>query len=77
MVLAKKELELLKKALEAKCQIALKLYFLNKHLYLTEDTPDGGFYRFIPDSLTKEGNIDFSSGKLQIAVLNGEKTEGH
>ena len=50
--------------------------FLKKHLYLTEDTPDGGFYRFIPDSLTKEGNIDSSSGKLQIAVLNGDNQEG-
>ena len=34
---------------------------MKKHLYLTEDTPDGGFYHFIPDSLTKEGNIDRDS----------------
>ena len=50
--------------------------FLHKHLYLTEDTPDGGFYRFIPDGLTKDGKINFSSGKLQIAVLNGDSQEG-
>ena len=49
---------------------------MKKQFYLTEVTPDGGFYSFIQDSLTKEGNIDFSSGKLQIAVLNGDNQEG-
>ena len=35
-----------------------------------------GFTVSFQNSLTKEGNIDFSSGKLQIAVLNGDNQKG-
>lgn len=46
----------------------------NHHLYLTEDLPDGRFYRFRPDGLV-DGHADFSSGTLEVLrVLSG--TEG-
>jgi len=38
---------------------------LNQCLYLTEDAPDGGFYRFRPD----RGLADLRSGQLEIASL--------
>lgn len=37
-----------------------------QQLYLTEDTGDGGFYRFTPDSYP-----DLSSGTLEIASVSG------
>jgi secreted PhoX family phosphatase len=37
-----------------------------KRLYLTEDKPDGGFYRFTPASYP-----DLSRGLLEVAVVNG------
>ena len=38
---------------------------INNKLYLTEDLPDGGFYRFVPDKRLP----DISSGDLEIASL--------
>jgi secreted PhoX family phosphatase len=43
----------------------------NKTLYLTEDCPDGGFYRFRPGNELS----DLSSGTLEIASL--QEKEGH
>lgn len=42
----------------------------NNHLYMTEDKPDGCFYRFVPDSLNEQGHPDLSSGTLEIAVID-------
>ncbi|MCI0340788.1 MAG: PhoX family protein [Planctomycetales bacterium] len=39
---------------------------VNHHLYLTEDRPDGGLYRFLPTNLS-----DLSSGTLEIAGVQG------
>ncbi len=40
------------------------------YVYLTEDRPDGGFYRFRPDASTiSGGRTDFSAGVLEIATL--------
>lgn len=41
----------------------------SQFLYLTEDLPDGGFYRFKPENLDEHGFADLSSGKLQIAEM--------
>ena len=42
-------------------------------IYLTEDQPDGGWYRFTPDTLGEDGRPDLSSGVLAIArVDNGQ-----
>ena len=41
---------------------------VNSHLYLTEDEPDGGFYRFIPANAFP----DLSVGALQIAEVVAE-----
>lgn len=46
---------------------------LNHHLYMTEDKKDGGFYRFVPDSLNSKGHPDLSAGKLQVAVVDFSK----
>jgi secreted PhoX family phosphatase len=47
---------------------------VRKHVYLTEDRPDGRFYRFTPDRLGPDGQPDLSSGKLEFAqVVSGEE----
>ena len=44
------------------------------HLYLTEDLPDGRFYRFIAAGMDLNGNPDLSVGALQVAqVVAGEE----
>ncbi len=43
---------------------------VNGHLYLTEDEPDGCFYRFIPDGTTAEGSPDLRSGRLEVASVD-------
>jgi len=43
----------------------------NRHAYMTEDVPDGGFYRFVYDT---QG--DLSAGELQIAEVVGDGPEG-
>lgn len=40
-------------------------------LYLTEDRPDGGFYRFTPSALAANGYPDLASGQLQVAEVVG------
>lgn len=46
---------------------------LHNHLFLTEDVPDGNFYRFRPDRLTDGGFPDLGSGTLEVAeVLGGD-----
>lgn len=45
---------------------------INWHLFLTEDEPDGCFYRFVPDRLNERGFPDLRSGRLEVAsVANG------
>ena len=45
---------------------------ISSYLYLTEDEPDGGFYRYVPDSVSTEGVADLDNGVLQIASLNSD-----
>ena len=41
------------------------------YLYMTEDEPDGGLYRFVPEVMDERG-ADLSQGRLEIArVLDG------
>ena len=48
---------------------------LRHHVYLTEDEPDGCFYRFVPDALGTHGFADLSAGRLEVAVVeNGAVT---
>jgi secreted PhoX family phosphatase len=44
---------------------------VGKHIYLTEDTADGNFYRFIPNHYPDNGRADLSSGRLEVAVVAG------
>lgn len=44
---------------------------VNRHLYLTEDHPTGGLYRFLPTNVT-----DLSSGTLEIAGVMGTGPTG-
>jgi len=43
--------------------------------YLTEDVGDGGFYRFVADSMI-DGRADLSAGELQIAEVVGSGPGG-
>ena len=52
---------------------AVAIDLLTSNAYLTEDQPDGGFYRFTP-SLFQDDHPDYSSGKLEIAEV--ETTSG-
>lgn len=46
---------------------------VHHRLYLTEDLPDGRFYRFTPSALRADGFADLSAGVLEVAeVLGGE-----
>ena len=38
-------------------------------IYLTEDEPDGCFYRFVPDGLNRHGFANLSAGKLEVAQV--------
>jgi len=43
------------------------------HIYLTEDAPDGNFYRFTPDRRGEDGRFDLRSGRLEVATTeNGD-----
>lgn len=44
---------------------------IHRHIYLTEDTFDGNFYRFVPDHYPKGGRADLSRGRLEVAVVSG------
>lgn len=39
-------------------------------LYMTEDKPDGCFYRFVPASLNSQGFPNLSRGSLEVAVVD-------
>ena len=43
-------------------------------IYLTEDKPDGCFYRFVPGSFTLDGNPDLVNGVLQVAILDSQNS---
>lgn len=43
-------------------------------LYLTEDVPDGAFYRYTPDLLTADGHPDLAAGTLEVAQVTGDPT---
>jgi sugar lactone lactonase YvrE len=45
---------------------------VHRHLYLTEDMPDGRFYRFVPDDYPEGGRADLRSGRLEVAVVTGD-----
>lgn len=42
------------------------------HLYLTEDTGDGRFYRYVPDGMNVHGFPDLDHGTLEVATVDGE-----
>ncbi len=42
---------------------------IGKAIYLTEDTGDGAFYRFIPASWPDGGRPDLTAGVLEVAVV--------
>lgn len=42
-------------------------------VYLTEDEPDGRFYRFVPQRLTDRGHPDLRAGTLEVAVRQGDR----
>jgi len=39
------------------------------HVYLTEDEPDGCFYRFVPDRLGSHGFASLDAGRLEVAEV--------
>ena len=43
----------------------------HKHIYLTEDVPDGNLYRFTPESYPDGGRADLSMGTLEVAIIAG------
>jgi secreted PhoX family phosphatase len=44
----------------------------HRHIYLTEDTEDGNFYRFVPEHYPEGGRADLSRGRLEVAVVAGD-----
>ena len=44
---------------------------IHRHLYMTEDTPDGRLYRFVPDSYPRGRRADLRTGRLEVAVVAG------
>ena len=47
---------------------------VNRHIYLTEDMPDGNLYRFVPDHYPGNGRADLRSGRLEVAVADSDDT---
>ena len=45
------------------------------YVYLTEDHPSGRLYRFVPAGNLPDGRPDLNSGRLQVALVDGD-TEG-
>lgn len=45
---------------------------VGRHIYLTEDQPDGLFYRFTPTHYPRGGRADLSSGVLEALVTDGD-----
>ena len=50
---------------------------LTGQIYMTEDTRDGGLYRFTPDSTDINGRPDLSSGRLEIASIENNRVTWH
>jgi secreted PhoX family phosphatase len=44
---------------------------VHRHIYMTEDMPDGCFYRFVPDQYPPGGRADLGRGRLEAAVVKG------
>ena len=44
---------------------------VHRHIYLTEDTKDGNFYRFVPEYYPEGGRADLRKGRLEVAVVSG------
>ena len=49
---------------------AVTLDTLNNVFYMTEDKPDGCFYRFVSDSTDSDGIPSLTSGILEVAVVD-------
>lgn len=47
---------------------------VNGHIYLSEDEPEGGFYRYVPDGVNVHGFLNLSSGTLEIASVDARGT---
>lgn len=45
---------------------------VHRHIYLTEDVPDGNLYRFVPNHYPPGGRADLRSGRLEVAVVSGD-----
>ncbi|MEE2732546.1 MAG: alkaline phosphatase PhoX [Pseudomonadota bacterium] len=45
-------------------------------LYLTEDEGDGRLYRFVPDGLNTQGNLNLDAGTLQVAAVEDNGMPG-
>ncbi|MCP5245068.1 MAG: DUF839 domain-containing protein [Burkholderiales bacterium] len=57
---------------------AVAVDILQKQLYLTEDKPDGRFYRFTSNAIDSTGKLDLDNGILEVAeVINGRIGEIH
>jgi len=67
-------LALRKEALGVFNHEAVAVDLISKTLYLTEDEPDGGFYRYVPSSVSVDGVSDLNAGELQIASLDNAGT---
>jgi secreted PhoX family phosphatase len=46
---------------------------INGHIYMTEDEPDGRFYRYTPSEIDSDGRMNLQKGLLEVAIvdLNG------
>ncbi|MGE0517454.1 MAG: alkaline phosphatase PhoX [Candidatus Binatia bacterium] len=47
---------------------------VGRHVYLTEDTPHGRFYRFTPARVLEDGRFDLTEGLLEAAEVRGHGT---
>jgi len=67
-----KRLPVKKPALGVFAHEAAALDIITNYIYLTEDKPDGCFYRFVPDSFTTAGIPDLNSGILEVAAVDSQ-----
>jgi len=49
----------------------------SRHVYLSEDEPDGRFYRFTARGVSPGGALDLGGGLLEAAALDGTKVTWH
>ncbi len=54
------------------CSEAAAVDPVHRHIYLTEDTDRGNFYRFVSDHYPEGGRADLSKGRLEVAVVTGD-----